>query len=222
MALPRLNILIMYNPIFVDALKGLALALPDRLLPELIKIMAIIPESQCGAQPDYWKYLLSQKVTSQELRDRVYKFIELWQEFHPEVSSESLHLALLAAMELGRELQKNYEVQPIWTMPDQSGEWNRQTEPTILELIHQTSEELLLISFAVYDIPEIVAAMRKALARQVVITMIVEMPERSEKITFGILQTFPAEMIEQLQIYYWPIGRRPVNSKGKYGSPIQG
>jgi hypothetical protein len=104
--------------------------------------------------------LLSQKVTSQELRDRVYKFIELWQELHPEVTLESLHLALLAAMELGRELQKNYEVQPIWTMPDQAGEWNRQTEPTILEptileLIHQSREELLLISFAVYNIPEI-------------------------------------------------------------------
>ncbi|MFN9205853.1 MAG: hypothetical protein ACK6C8_02455 [Pseudanabaena sp.] len=72
--------------------------------------------------------------------------------------NEALHLALLSAMELGRELQKNYEVQPIWTMPDQSGEWNRQTEPTILELIHQTREELLMIIFAVYDIPEIVAA----------------------------------------------------------------
>ena len=211
----------MYNPIFIDALKGLALALPDRLLPELMTIMAMIPNQDAdrsGQKSDYWKYLLSQKVTSQELRDRVYKFIEFWQELQPEVSSKSLHLALLAAMELGRELQKNYEVQPIWTMPDQAGEWNRQTEPTILELIHQTREELLLISFAVYDIPEIVAAIRTALARRVVITMIVEMPERSEKIPFGILQTFPAEMIEQLQIYYWPIGRRPVNSKGKYGS----
>ncbi|MFN9516536.1 MAG: DISARM system phospholipase D-like protein DrmC [Pseudanabaena sp.] len=207
----------MFKPIFVDALKGLALSLPDRLLPELIKIMAMIP-NQDKDRSDYWKYLLSQKVTSQELRDRLYKFIAIWQELHPEVSAEALHLALLAAMELGRELQKSYEVQPIWTMPDQAGEWNRQTEPTILELIHQSREELLLISFAVYDIPEIVAAMRKALARRVMITMIVEMPERADKVPFGVLQTFPADMIEQLQIYYWAVGKRPVNSKGKYGS----
>ncbi|HBC43110.1 MAG TPA: hypothetical protein DCZ88_14805, partial [Pseudanabaena sp.] len=126
----------MFKPIFVDALKGLALSLPDRLLPELIKIMAMIP-NQDKDRSDYWKYLLSQKVTSQELRDRLYKFIAIWQELHPEVSAEALHLALLAAMELGRELQKSYEVQPIWTMPDHAGEWNRQTEPTILELIHQ-------------------------------------------------------------------------------------
>ncbi|MCY7331118.1 MAG: DISARM system phospholipase D-like protein DrmC [Pseudanabaena sp. CAN_BIN31] len=204
----------MYNQIFVDALKGLAIALPDRLLPELIKIMAIIPDGKA----DYWKYLLSQKVTSQELRDRIYQFVGLWQELHPEVTAAALHLALLATLQMGRELQKAYEVQPIWTMPNETGEWNRQTEPTILELIHQTHEELLLISFAVYDIPEIVAAIAKALARQVTITMIVEMPERSEKIPFGILQTFPPEMIEQLQIYYWAVGRRPVNSKGKYGS----
>ena len=153
----------MYNPIFVDALKGLALALPDRLLPELITIIAMIP-AQSHDRSDYWKYLLSQKVTSQELRDRIYQFVSLWRELHPEVTSEALHLALLAALQLGRELQKAYEVQPIWTMPNQAGEWNRQTEPTILELIHQSCEELLLISFAVYDIPEIVAAMRKALA----------------------------------------------------------
>ncbi|HBC43111.1 MAG TPA: hypothetical protein DCZ88_14810, partial [Pseudanabaena sp.] len=38
------------------------------------------------------------------------------------------------------------------------------------------------------------------------------------KVPFGVLQTFPADMIEQLQIYYWPVGKRPVNSKGKYGS----
>ena len=30
--------------------------------------------------------------------------------------------------------------------------------------------------------------------------------------------TFNYTLIEQLQIYYWAVGKRPVNSRGKYGS----
>jgi hypothetical protein len=43
-----------------------------------------------------------------------------------------------------------------WTIPQPSGEWVRQTEPTILGLIEHTQQELLSVSFAVLAIEKLI------------------------------------------------------------------
>ena len=204
----------MFNRRFLQSLQALAIALPDAVLTAVIPFL---PKT-LTLTPEQWHYQLVQIVPSPSLRTDLIHFIQHWHSHYPSLPPTAIALALQSNAETARALRAESPCQPVWTMPQPSGEWVRQTEPTILELIERTQQELLIISFAVYAVPQIVRALEVAVQRQVQIKIVAEMPEASEKIPFGVLQAFPPSLLEQIELYYWPKLKRPTDRQGNYGS----
>lgn len=204
----------MFDSTFLQALQTLAIAAPESVLRELVEFLP----STLNNPSARWHYQLLQVVPSVALRSQIIQLIELWQKDYPSLPPEAIVLALMTTTETAQQYRTETAITPVWTVPRRSGDWLRQTEPTILELIAEAQQELLIISFAVYNVPQIVEALLAALQRNVKIQLVVEIPEAADKIPFGILQAFPTHLLEQLEIYYWPKSKRPTDHHGKYGS----
>lgn len=117
------------------------------------------------------------------------------------------------------KINQSQQIELVWTAPENSGLPVRQTAQVLLELINNTKKNLIIISFAVYKIPEIQSALMEALKRGINLTLIVETPESGEgKIPFGIKNALNSQILNQAQIYIWSKSQRPVNSQGNYGS----
>ncbi len=107
----------------------------------------------------------------------------------------------------------------VWTGPETSGASFRRTDQVLLQLIRDAQDELTLISFAVYKIPEIAQALKAAVNRGVKVRLIAETPESGEgKVSFGVKAALGIEIIRQAQVFIWPKKNRPVDREGKYGS----
>jgi len=203
----------MFEPRLITTLEQIVEVLPPTVL-------AIVIELFDSFDPTFDRqlaYLLVQKLPNPTFRRCVTELIEIWQSHSPAIPGQAIALALQTASHTRQTLQKRYEVLPVWTIPQVEGQWLRQTEQVILEIISQAQAELWLICFAVYRIPQVVQALIQALERQVKVTFIVELPD-TQKISFGIFQSLPLSLLERLEIFYWPLACRPQDSQGRYGS----
>ena len=203
----------MFEPRLIAALEQMV----ELLHPPVLQIVIELLDSLDPESDSQLAYVLVQKLPNPAFRRCVTELIEIWQNHSPTIPAQAIALALQTASHTHQTLQKRYEVQPVWTIPQVGGQWIRQTEQVILEIISQAQAELLLISFAVYRIPQVVQALIQALERQVKVTLIVELPD-TQKIAFGIFQSLPLSLLERLEIFYWPLACRPQDSQGHYGS----
>lgn len=77
-------------------------------------------------------------------------------------------------------------------------------------------KELLIVSFVVFKIPEILELLNKALKRDVSITCVFESPKESgSKITFQGFDDFDDAILKQIKILVWDKDMRPVSTDGK-------
>jgi PLD-like domain len=94
----------------------------------------------------------------------------------------------------------------------------RRTEQVILEIIDSASRRLTVVSYAVYSIPNISAALVRAVGRGVGINVIVETPDKLEgKNAYNTLQALGAGVADGSAVYYWPRENRGVDPNGKVG-----
>jgi phosphatidylserine/phosphatidylglycerophosphate/cardiolipin synthase-like enzyme len=130
-----------------------------------------------------------------------------------------LSAALMAAGHTAQALRDELQVDLVWTGPMGSSLSIRRTDQVLLQMIQECQEELTLVSFAIYKIPEIVGAVQAALQRGIHMRLIAETPESSQgNIPFGIEATFGGRILENSAIFIWPQGKRPKNDSGKCAS----
>jgi phosphatidylserine/phosphatidylglycerophosphate/cardiolipin synthase-like enzyme len=85
--------------------------------------------------------------------------------------------------------------------------------------ISESDRRGVIISFAVYKVPEIAAALVAAMNRGVFLRIVAETPESSDgKITFGVKAALGAEIAHRAQVLIWPRNQRPTDSEGRSGS----
>jgi phosphatidylserine/phosphatidylglycerophosphate/cardiolipin synthase-like enzyme len=107
----------------------------------------------------------------------------------------------------------------VWTGPNPQSTPLRRTDQALLQLIHSAKEKLLIVSFAVYKVPEIANALDNALNRGVSLQIVAEAPKESEgKIAYSLVATFGPDILDRAQVLVWPIEQRPKDSFGRYGS----
>lgn len=115
--------------------------------------------------------------------------------------------------------EEELSVEIVWTGPNVSDTPLRRTDQVLLQLIQDAQQDLLLISFAVYKVPEIAAALVAAINRGVNLRIIVETPDSDNgKIPFGIKTAFGTEIVSRAQVFVWPHEQRPTDSEGRFGS----
>ncbi|HHP7232623.1 MAG TPA: DISARM system phospholipase D-like protein DrmC [Xenococcaceae cyanobacterium] len=159
------------------------------------------------------------KLPNPKFRRVVAELLSIWQQDHNNWNSCSLAAALSSAAYSVAQVRQALNVELVWTCPETNNASFRRTDQVLLQLIHDAQDELTLISFAIYKIPEIAQALKAAVNRGVKVRLIAETPESGEgKVSFGVKAALGIEIVQQAQVFVWPKQQRPVDSEGKYGS----
>ncbi len=152
-------------------------------------------------------------------RAAIGRLIDRWQAEAPEVEPPSVALALEAATRSVDQVRREQSVELVWTGPP-SGMPLRRTAQALQQLINEAQRDLIVISYAVYDIPEIGQALARATDRGVRLRLVIESGEaEGGHIAYNALAAFGSHVQAHAEIYRWPVEQRPTHPQaGKRGA----
>lgn len=202
--------------------------LPDGLLKLIRRVITELPPAvvgelvrtleTAGLERNSMRQKLLGAAPTPGGRHLVRMLMEEWESGSDGITAASLAAALASASYSQKAAEEDLSVQLIWTGPTEDVPL-RMTSQALLQLIDGAERDLLIVSFAVYDIPEIVEALSKAIIRGVRLVFVAETPDESKgKVSFGALPALGDLLIKQSQIYIWPKEKRRLDSKGRHGS----
>ena len=152
-------------------------------------------------------------------RNVVADLVDVWHTEAGHLDARALATALATAAHCETASRQELSVELVWTGPNPEGVPLRRTDQALLQLIRESEQELVLISFAVYKIPKVAHELAAAIRRGVKLTIIAETPEASEgKVSFGLLAALGFTIAQNAQIFIWPRHLRPTDESGRYGS----
>lgn len=201
------------QPLF-DAIARVTEALPEGAINPLAEAIAHVP-------PGAWPALhtaATQVFAAPHYREQVGALISVWQAQAPAVSPTSIGLALQAAATAVNRQRRAQTIELVWTGPT-SRQPLRRTAQVLQSVIDEARRELLIVSFAVYDIPEIGAALLRAAQRGVAIRLVIESPQASAgKVAYDGLAAFGPQVAAHAEVYRWPLEQRLRDDAGRHGS----
>lgn len=193
----------------------LAVELPVSLVQNLAQAI-----TACNVQDwDYTRQQMLQVTPQPRFRVLVDEFLAAWRTHAVEASSESVALALRSAAAATQHYRETQSVDLVWTGPGVLEVPLRRTDQALLQVIDVAQRSLLVVSFAVYKIPEITQALLRAFERRVALRICVEAPEPSgQRMAYDTIQALGAEVQRRAEIYIWPRDQRPTDPGGRVGS----
>jgi phosphatidylserine/phosphatidylglycerophosphate/cardiolipin synthase-like enzyme len=145
-------------------------------------------------------------------------FLDLWLGLPEVISPESVALALRTALHAERVHRESQTVELVWTGPSTEANSFRRTEQAILQVLDLARERITLVSYAVYQIPNVCEALVRAAGRGVRISVIVETPNKLEgENVYSTLRALGNDVAACSAVYYWPKEKRGQDEKGKVG-----
>lgn len=203
------------SPSLLEKIHRTVVDIPPPVLSLLVRGLQNSGESNYGQI----RQAVFQHVPTPEFRDTISELLQAWQSENQSLTPQSLALALVSAAHSYQTAKAQTAIEIVWTGPTTGALPLRRTEQVLIEMIREAKEELLIVSFAVYDIAEIVAEMEMAIARGVALTLVVETPESSQgKIPFGVDAVLSDQVKAKASILKWPHDKRERGENGKYGS----
>jgi phosphatidylserine/phosphatidylglycerophosphate/cardiolipin synthase-like enzyme len=141
-----------------------------------------------------------------------------WQGSAPGVSHSEVAIALRTAAYSQRLRDADQSVEIAWTGPRGETFSCRHTEQAILQVLNSAHRRILLVSYAVYSIPNIQEAVVRAAKRGVRITVVVETPDKLDvQNEYSTLQALGDDVARCSTVYYWPKENRKADGSGKLG-----
>ena len=199
----------------IDQISTLANDVPIGLMESLassIEKMAV----------DNWSYAcnqVTQSVRQPGLRMRVGQLLDSWHAENPEVTPQSVALALLATAQGVEQHRQSESISLVWTGPTSHSLPLRRTDQALLQVIDAAQHNLLVVSFAVYKIQRIANALVRAAERGVDLEICVEAPDHSQgKITYDAMKALGPQVAQNATVYVWPLAKRPQDPDGRHGS----
>lgn len=198
----------------LDAIATLTEVLPEGAIGPLAEALAPLP---AGAWPALHG-AATQVLAAPHYREQVGRFLAIWQAQAPTVLPATVAVALQAAATTLQRQRRTQTIELVWTGPS-SGQPLRRTAQVLQALIDESRHDLLIVSFAVYDIPEIGAALWRAAQRGVTIRLVIESPQASAgKVAYDGLAAFGPEVAAHAAIYRWPLDQRRQDDQGRHGA----
>lgn len=201
-------------PILLTVITTLGLELPA---PVIAQVARAIHSAPSGA----WTTVLNraqQTVGTPHARNALARLIATWQQEAPDVTPEAVALALEVAAATAAHVQAQQRVELVWTGPASTIPFRR-TAQAVQQVIDEAQQELIIVAFAVYDVPEIGQALLRAANRGVHIWLIIESPQESAgKIAYDGLAAFGPQVVDRATVLRWLREQRPHDTTGKYGS----
>jgi phosphatidylserine/phosphatidylglycerophosphate/cardiolipin synthase-like enzyme len=145
-------------------------------------------------------------------------FFQEWLTRAPGVSPAEVAIALRTAACSQRAREADASVEIVWTGPRSEGVCFRRTEQAILQVLNSAQSRILLVSYAVYAIPNIQEAVVRAAKRGVKITVVVETPDKLDvENEYSTLQALGTDVARCSTVYFWPKENRRSDETGKLG-----
>lgn len=203
-------------PLLLAQIRTCAKQLPSPVLEAVIDLLRNSAAKYCNFE---LKASILKQLPNANFRRLVGELLETWCREAVYLDSTVIAAALSTASYCEVAAQDELSVELVWTGPATEGTPLRRTEQVLLQMIREAKQEFILISFAVYKIPEITKALVAAIDRGVRVQIIAETPEASEgKISFGASATLGQEIARKAQLLIWPRHKRLTDSEGRYGS----
>jgi phosphatidylserine/phosphatidylglycerophosphate/cardiolipin synthase-like enzyme len=194
-------------------------ALLAKRLP-LSVVEAVVEALASAASTDWVTYRASavRDLAHAHYRNLVVTFLDGWQTNAREVSPQTVAAALLTAASTEKAFREHQSVELVWTGPDVDVVPLRRTEQAVLQVIESATGRLLVVSYAVYHIPRVCAALVRAADRGVAINIVVESPDRIEgQNTYSTLAALGPSVASRCRVYLWPREQRARDESGKSG-----
>jgi phosphatidylserine/phosphatidylglycerophosphate/cardiolipin synthase-like enzyme len=145
-------------------------------------------------------------------------FFQDWRTKASSVSPSEVTIALRTAACSQKSREADPSVEIVWTGPRCENLPFRHTEQAILQVLNSAQSRVLLVSYAVYSIPNIQDAVVRAARRGVKITVIVETPDKLDvQNEYSTLQALGDDVARCSTVYYWPKENRKADATGKLG-----
>lgn len=192
-----------------------ALELADRLPPAVAEDVADAIRTNSAGQ---LRAEITRRVAHHHHRDLALDFIDRWLTEAPAVDHHLVAVALQTASISERRHRESQSLELVWTGPEVEGTSFRRTEQVVLQLLDQAKERVLLVSYAVYRIPNIRQALVSAAKRGVRITVVIETPDRVEgEGEYDTLRALGNDVATAAAVYYWPRENRKPGENDKVG-----
>jgi phosphatidylserine/phosphatidylglycerophosphate/cardiolipin synthase-like enzyme len=204
----------MVNERLLARINSVVQEVPPTLVDSLIECLTAAADRNCDQQI---KAQLFSKAVAPKFRQLLLELTNSWDTVAPKLTCSALGMMLTTA-KYCEQVQRNTSAEVVWTGPDTSGKGLRKTGQALLQLINEASEQLTIVSFAVYKIPEIVAALDDALNRRVRLRIIAERTSAERESSVLNVETNLGKVVmRKASVFVWPDHKRPVNPKGKRG-----
>lgn len=205
----------MFSPRLLAQLRTVAKDLPPTVLESVLSILPTCKGFPCSSS----KAQLLQRLPHTRWRQDMTTLLEIWQADAKDLDGRAIATALATAAHCESQFREALSLEVVWTGPDGSGIPVRRTEQVLLQLIQTAQQELILVSFAIYKVPDITQALIAAMNRGVTVTLIAETPtEPNLSVPFGVEAGLGMEVATRAQVLVWDHAKRPKDENGRCGS----
>lgn len=128
------------------------------------------------------------------------------------VQPSEVGYAVLAAAQMNEYHRQRQTLDLLWTGPETIVIPVRRNDQALLDVIDAAHQTLYLVSFAIYNIEGIQAAIKRALDRGVQVHMFMEFPQHdpdTDKFSYNTVQAFGMDLALRCYMYEWGMEKRP-------------
>jgi cardiolipin synthase len=192
----------------LDHLSHIAMELSPDAVDQLARQLSRLPGQSA-----------SERLTAPTSRERalVKRLVQLWNEA-PRLDPVAVALALRAAERVAARAAAQEAIDLIWTGPKPAHVAVRRNDQALREVIDAADEDLLLVSYAVFNVPAVAEGLVRAVDRGARVRLVLEFEGSVE----GENTYDPAAALGQLPtgvgVFHWPFAKRPpIGPGGKRG-----
>jgi phosphatidylserine/phosphatidylglycerophosphate/cardiolipin synthase-like enzyme len=195
----------------IDAALKLANKLPGDLVDQVAQVISSHAAHEVRSR-------LADSIPHLHYRSLCQGFLREWQENAPGATGSEVAVALRTAAAAQRLREADPTVEIAWTGPHGEEAAFRRTEQAILQVLNSAQRRILLVSYAVYSIPNIQDAVVRAARRGVQITVVVETPDKLDvQNEYSTLKALGDDVAKCSTVYFWPKENRKADASGKLG-----
>ena len=141
-------------------------------------------------------------------RVMVERLVELWSRV-PEVPADSLAFALEAVGRTASQIADLQSIELAWTGPHTGVVPVRRIDQALYEVVAGAEQELIIVSYAVFNVPRLVEELNGAVARGADVILVLEFEGPDGAQTYDPLIALRG-ISRSIRVYHWPYEKRPL------------
>jgi len=197
----------------LDAITVVAREVPSHLLETICEELGKASDPSAFRNLFHFIAHLAQSSVQTKLAD----LVKACEHCVPPFSPQSLAWALRGAATMNAQWEKWQELELVWTGPVPVDSSLRRTDQAVLDVIAASKQDLLIVTFAAYKVPEIAKALIDAAHRGVAIVFVVE-SAKAGNMTLNAISSLGSRLADSATIYVWPEDTRDKDPDGHSGA----